>query len=1004
MKLRLDTLIIKSAFLLLVFSMISTAAMAQRTISGTVTDADNGDPLIGATVVVKGASVGTITDFDGKYSIEVSGEGIMLEYSYTGYSSQTMTVGADNTMDVAMTAGTILDEVVVVGYGSQSQKEITSAVVSVGEEEFNRGPISDPAQLLQGKVAGLQVYNRGGDPNRQSTIRMRGISTIGANSEPLVVIDGIIGASLQNVDPNDIASIDVLKDGSAAAIYGSRGSSGVIIVTTKNGKKSGAFGLSYNGQLGGNAAVRSVSVLDGPAFVQAGGTDLGSNTDWLEEVTQTGVNHVHNLAASGSAGNTSYRISGNYRAVDGILKNSGFDQFNTRLNISTTAFNDRLKIGFNSSLTNKRQQFSFNEALRYAVTYNPTAPVNGADSPFQFNSEQFGGFFESLGLFDSFNPVSIIEQNRNDGKRREFNYGANFGYNIFGGLTANVRIAQQATSIDNKTYYPTTSLFRGNATSPTRKGRADLYSEETDFELYEAYLTNVSDFGKSALTVTAGYSYQQNNFQNSRLTLRDFPNNDLEFINAIEVSQDLLNAGLVEARTDVSPDEKIIAMFARANYTFDNAIFVNASVRREGSTKLGTDNKWGIFPAFGVGVDLNNYLSLGGVDALKLRVGYGVTGALPRDNGLSQEIRRVENGDDGSVTTTLERAANPELKWEEKAETNIGIDFAAGRLSASLDLYNRDIKDFINEVALDASLGEGEFQFQNAGNLNTKGAELALNYDVVQSSTVNYTTGIVLSTYKTVLNEFVTDAAMRGNLGSPGQNETEMIRVKVGNEIGEIWGPVFTGVEEGSPVFEDLNNDGTLTTDQSQALEDDVDFQVLGNGLPDLELGWTNTLSIGDWHINAFFRGAFGHSLINTFRAFYEPRLSSQSSYNYVTTELAPEGLTEARFSSLYVEKADFFKLDNLTISRSFPLKDVKGISNLNISVTGQNLFVITSYTGADPEPSLVDYGAFSNGDTQDNPDDAVSLVKPDVLAPGIDRRNNYFSARGVTLGVSFDF
>ncbi len=999
MKLKVDY--VTKLLLLLAVLALSNFAYAQRTITGTVTDAESGEPLIGANVLVVGTSVGTITDFNGLYSLDVPEEATTLEFSYTGYSGQRVDIGAQTTIDVALSAGQVLDEVVVVGYGSQKEKEITSSVTSVNAEDFNQGPITDPAQLLQGKVAGLQVYNRGGDPNNQSrTIRLRGISTVGANTEPLVVVDGIIGASLDNVDPNDIESISVLKDGSAAAIYGSRGSSGVILVTTRSGAKgAGGVQFTYNGQLGASSAFNSVPVMSRDEFLATGGTDLGSETDWTDEVTQTGLNNVHSLAASGGFGNTSFRVSGNYRNVDGILKNTGFQQFNGRLNFSTKAFNDRLTLDFNSSFTNRTSEFGFREGLRYAVLYNPTAPVLGEDAPFSFASEQYGGFFETLGLFDSFNPVSVIQQNRNNGRRNEVTYGGRLQYQITDNLQITGRVAQQNTTIDNRQYYPTTSLFRGNATSPTRKGRADFYNQNASFQLYEAYGTYLNSFGGgNDLTVTAGYSYQQNNFEDNYLQIGDFPDNSQNFGNIIEASQDLQNAGFIQANSNASPDERIIAFFARANFTLANAIFLNASVRQEGSSKLGEENRWGLFPALGVGVDLNNYLAINKVDQLKVRLGYGVTGALPGPNGLSQPIRQIVNGADGSVSTELIRAANPDLKWEEKSELNLGFELTMDRFTATLDLYNRDISDFILERTVDVAVFGVDRRFENAGQLNTQGAELTLGYDAVRNNTVNWNTGLVLSTYKTTLEEYVIPREVRANLGAPGQNGTLMIRVAEGEEIGQIWGPVFDGVNaEGAPTFVDVNGDGTIVAAQDNALDENADFEVLGNGIPDLEFGWTNQLSIGNWSVNAFFRGAVGHSLVNTFRAFYEPVIGTQSSYNFVNTELRIPELTSAQFSSLYVEKADFFKLDNLTISRSFNFAGDSSIRGLTVSLTGQNLFVITNYTGTDPEPSLVDYGAVDNGGD-------INFSTPDVLSPGIDRRYSYFASRVITFGVKLDF
>ena len=985
------------AFVALMVLFMSTSTYAQRTISGTIIDGTNGEPLIGANVLVSGTATGTITDIDGSYSLSVPDGANSLEISYAGYATKTVAIGTSNNLDISLAAGELLDEIVVTGYGSQRQKEVTSAVVKVGEEDFNQGPISDPAQLLQGKVAGLQVYNRGGNPNEASTIRLRGISTVGANAQPLIVVDGIVGASLDNVDPNDIQDINVLKDGSAAAIYGSRGSSGVILVTTKSGGE-GKTKITYNGQIAGSTPVNGISVMNAQEFINTGGTDLGSDTDWLDEVTRTGLTHNHSLAASGGTGSTSYRVSANLREVEGILRNSGFDQFNTRVNLSTRAINDKLKLSFNSSFTNRDQEFGFNEALRYAVIYNPTAPVFGADAPFAFNSDQFGGFFETLGLFDSFNPVSVIEQNSSTGERREFNYGANVDYNLTNNLTISGRVAQQNISLNTNQYYPTTSLFRGGATSPTRKGLARLYDQQNRFSLYETFATLTNSLSDNMdLTVTAGYSYQQTNFRDNFLEIGDFPNSDLDFSNAIETSQDLQNAGFISANSNASPDDKIEAIFARANLVINNGIYINASVRREGSSKLGADNRIGIFPAFGIGADLNQFMDIGGLDQLKVRLGYGVTGSLPQATGLSQEIRAINNDASGGVTTTLARAANPDLKWEEKAETNLGIDFAAGKFSGTLDVYNRDISDFILERTVDVAVFGVDKRVENAGELNTRGAELALNYDVASDESFGWKTGVVLSTYKTVLEEFTLDAQVRANLGAPGQNATSVIRVQVGEEVGTIWGPVFEGVnDDGTAQLADINGDGVLNTGQGQALDEGADFDVLGNGIPDLEIGWNNQINFAGWTVNAFFRGAFGHSLVNTFRAFYEPIIASQSSYNYLNTSLREPNLTEARFSSLYVEKADFFKLDNLTIGRSINLPGMSGVESVGVTLNVRNPFVITNYTGTDPEPALTDRGEAGNGgDVGTN---------EDPLSPGLDRRYSYFSARTFTLGLNVNF
>ena len=956
-----------------------SGVLSAQQISGNISDETG--PLPGATVIVSGTNTGTVADFDGNYSISANA-GDVLVFSFVGFTAQEVSVGNQDTINVVLVPSNELEEVLVTGYGSQQQKEITSAVVSVGSESFNKGAINDASELLQGKVAGLTIYNRGGNPNASSTIRLRGLSTIGANSSPLVVIDGVVGASLDNVDPSDIESFNVLKDASAAAIYGSRGSSGVLLVTTKKGQ-AGVSELTYSGQFSTSGVANQIDVMSPGEFVAAGGRDLGSQTDWLDSVTRQAFTQIHNVSASGGAGNSTYRVSANLREAEGILDNSGFDQFNARLNFTTSALNDKLKIQLNTSFTQRDQENGWNESLRYATLYNPTAPIYAVDSPYAFNGAQFGGYFETLGLFDSYNPVSIINQNINNGERRTVNYGLNLTYEVTDNITAYFTTANQSNDYANRIYFRTTSLWNNNdnyggADSPVRKGAAEIYEQNSDFQLNELYATWKKSTENMNLTVTAGYSYQKENFNQVFFSLGDFPGDEIDYIDAIEYSQDLLNAGQVSANSDKNPDTEIDAFFARLNMTINNNIFINASLRREGSTKLGADNRYGTFPSISIGADLAQMLDLSGVQQLKPRISYGVTGNLPQGVGLAQEIRGWSWGGGGSAggSTNLLRAANPDLKWEEKSELNFGIDLTMDKFSASLDVYQQETKDLILNRVVDAAIYGFDRRFENAGTISSDGFELALNYDVLD----NWNTGIVLSSNKATLDEYVQDADTFGNLGSPGQNSTNVTRVKVGEQIGQLWGPVWDGtVTNGSQNFRDLNGDGQLVVGQNNALDDNVDFAVLGNGIPDFEIGWSNQITIGEYTINAFFRGAFGHSLVNTFRAFYEPRVGSQKSYNYINTELANNDIKNANFSSLYVEEADFFKLDNLTISRP-----VTG--NIMLSLNVRNAFVITDYTGSDPEPALFD------------------LLDGNLLAPGIDRRNSWYSSRSFTLGLNVKF
>ena len=976
---------------LAVFITNTSAAQDRRTITGTVTDAADGSGIPAVNVVIKGTLIGTATNIDGTYSLQVPSDAETLVFSSIGYIAVEVEIDGRSTIDVVMSQDVqFLDDVVVVGYGSQDEKEITSSVATLGEAEFNQGNVNDPAQLLQGKVPGLSIYNKGGDPNAAPVIRLRGISTVGDNTEPLVVIDGVIGASLDNVDPNDIESINVLKDGSAAAIYGSRGSSGVILVTTKKGTyASGTSGgdntrIDYNGYVAMDMIARQIDVMSADEYIQAGGNNLGSSTDWQDLVTRNGVSQVHNFAVSGGSQNTTYRMSTNLRDVNGILEESGFDQINARANINHTALDGRLNLILNAASTKREAAYSFNEALRYAVLYNPTAPV-------RFDN---GEYFQAV-LFDNFNPVAIINQNTNTGESKNQNYNVQAELNVTDNIAFNANFGQQFNSVSNQEYYPSTSFFRGlNATGLGRR-----YYSDNKFTLFEAYGVYDNTFGKIDLTGTFGYSFQEDENENFLIELGNLPSDELG-IYGIDLTADprIGGTGSTTIETDGSPQNRIIAFFGRVNLTFDNAIFFNASLRREGATKLGADNQWGFFPAAGLGVDILNYVDLG-LDQLKFRVGYGVTGALPGPSGLSQAQYSY---DFNSQVITASNEPNPDLKWEEKAETNLGLDFALmdDRLSGSLDLYTRTISDFILEVAIPAaeSTTGATTQYQNAGELKTNGMEMMLQYDAIVKNDMSWTTGLVFSTYKTTLEEFLVDDDMRANLGSPGQNSTEMIRVTVGEEIGTIWGPVFEGVDsEGAPIMKDINGDGQRIVGQGDALAENGDFANLGNGIPDFELGWTNTFTYKNWDLNAFFRGAFGHSLVNTYRAFYEPIDSGAiNSYNRVKSDKSVDGLTVSQFSSLYVEKADFVKLDNLTLGYNFDVSESNAFRRVRAYFSVQNAFTITNYSGLDPDPAFQDFGSVDNG--------GRLSATADVLSPGIDRRNNYFTSRTFTFGVNIGF
>ncbi len=970
-------------------------SFAQGQITGKVTSADDGSALPGVNVVEKGTGNGTTTDAEGNYTLKVGGSSTLV-FTFVGYASQEISVGVRSVIDVVLQSDvTSLSEVVVVGYGSQEKKEITGAVVSLDTKDFNKGNVNDPTGLLQGKVAGLSIYNKGSDPNQSATIRLRGLSTVGANVSPLVVVDGVLGASLDNIDPNDIASINVLKDGSAAAIYGSRGSSGVILVTTKRGsKKGGGLGVSFNSYVAVASVYKKIPIMDRDQYVAAGGNDLGSNTNWQDLVTQNGVSAVQNLAISGGNETTSFRMSTNLRNVNGILKNSGFDQVNTRANLTHSALDNRIRVDLNMAVTNRNIDYSFNEALRYATLYNPTAPVYFPN----------GQYYQAI-LFDNFNPVAILNQNTSKGVSRNINYSAKLDFDILKNLTFTVNYAQQFDNLSKDAYYASNSLWRGY----NRHGLANRYESQKYFTLFEAYGTYTKSFDKIDFTAAAGYSYQEDQFKDLKVNIGNFPS-DLLGTNQLQSSGDLLSGITGSNNIDISssktPVNKIIAQFARVNFMFDKAIFFNASVRREGSTKLGSANQVGLFPAVGAGIDITKYLPIRNINLLKFRLGYGVTGSLPGVSGQSQDQFSYSTAGGGAVSPSLN--GNPNLKWEKKSEINAGLEFALldSKITGSLDVYSRTISDFVIQRTVPTTQYASGLQYQNAGSLYTPGIELTLNYNDISFGDLKWTPGIVFSHYTTYLQSYIIPSSLMADFGAPGQNGTNIIRLDEGKAIGQIWGPVFdhvstgTGsdasVSKGAPVFQDLNGDGKVDANPSNALVSG-DFKKLGSGIPSAEIGWSNRLTFRNWDMNVFFRSAIGHSLVNQFRAFYEPiDPGAINSYNRVITSKAPAGLNSAQYSSLYVEKADFFRLDNLTIGYNFKLPSNGRIKSFRLYGSGQNLFVITNYTGIDPDPSLLDYGSVDNGNFQS--------TTPNVLAPGIDRRNNYFTARTFTFGLNVNF
>ena len=961
---------------------------AQRTITGKVTDAATNEPLIGANILVVGTSSGTVTDFDGNYELQVPEGATQLRVTYTGYTEQEVSIASGTNFEIQLVEGTALDEIVVTGYGTSKSKEVTSSITSIKAEDFNKGNISDPSQLLQGKVAGLTISRPGGNPNGNFSIRLRGLGTLGANTQPLVVIDGVLGADLNTVDPNDIASIDVLKDASAAAIYGTRGGAGVILITTKTGQ-SGKTTVNYEGFVSADVIDRSQEVLSPSEFRSfAGGTtgsfrgtDLGFSTEWFDEITEVGISQVHSLSISGGTKNTTYRASGNFRGVNGVAMNTGFNRLNGRFNVSQKALNDRLKIDFNYTTTAIDQELGFDEAFRYATIYNPTAPVR-SDDP---SLARYDGYFQQI-LFDYFNPVAILEQNVNQGEVRNSIASFRGTFTLAKDLDVSASFAQERKDFIRRTYYDKNSFFRGT----DRNGLAQQRNDNNLSDLFAITANYRKNLGRAEFSLLGGYSFQELVDSGFGAEGGNIVSDAFDF-NNLGAALDFDNG--LGSVFSYKNSNRIIAFFGRATLNVDDIYFFTLNLRQEGSSRFGSNNKWGTFPGVSVGVDLSKLVEIDGVDNLKLRAGYGSTGNRPSRSYISL-FTFAPTGQsffyNGAYVPAYGPTQNPnnDLKWEVKEDINIGVDFALADfvITGSIDYFNTQTNDLIYPIGVSVPPNFVSQTDLNIGEIQNSGLEAVVQVNAVKKDRFSWTTGLNGTYYiQSELKNFLEEAnGFRdlAGLGSPGQNETPLVRVEEGKPLGQLWGIQYAGVnEDGTWAFEDINGDNIAKGDNN-------DRTVIGNGLPDFQLGWNNSFTFGSFDFNFFLRGVFGHDLVNSFRALYEAP-QSIANYNLPTTVEEIKTLNEApKFSSFHVENASFLKLDNATLGYTFKLPQGGSFNNIRLYLNGLNLFTITDYSGADPEVRLTD--------TESDP--------PNALAPGIDRRNTYFTTRTFTFGLQLGF
>lgn len=981
----------KHLFLLLTLLSFSLTALAQQKVTGKVKDS-SGEPVIGASVVVKGNNtMGTITDFDGNFMLDVPAKSVLV-ISYIGYVTQEVPTTGKNSLEIVLKEDTkTLDEVVVIGYGTQRKGDVTSSVASVKADNFVKGAVKDVGQLIQGKVAGLAITNPNGDPTGSTQIRLRGTNTIGgANTAPLVLIDGIPG-ELGTVAPEDVESVDVLKDGSAAAIYGTRGTNGVILITTKQAKGVDINQVEYNGYVSTSLIAKKLDMLNADEFrTLYPDQDHGADTDWIDEISRTPVSHVHNLSLMGGNSKTNYIANLNYASRQGIMKKSDFESFQGRIEVTHRMFDDKLKLKF--GLFGKKNQMesttnggSFRGwVYGQATRRNPTDPVRNED----------GTWNENVSKFEYENPLALLYEAEGNVKKTQLRYNGNIVYNPIKDLTLSAVFSYIRDNM-NRGYGETL-----NHISALRDGLAGWSSvgAYTKMEkLMELTAQYNKEIGAHKFSVLGGYSYNETDFEELWIDNYGFQDDYFGGWHNIGIGS-ALKDGKANIGSKKTPTN-LIGFFGRATYSFKNRYLLMGALRYEGASQLwGTDNAWGLFPSISVGWRITEEAFMKNqkiFDDLKLRVGYGVTGSQPKDPFLG--VAMLKYGSyafvNGNWVQTIVPASNPnpDLKWEEKKETNIGLDFVSwgGRLFGSIDYYNRDVDGLIYEYGVPTPPNLYNKTMANGGTMRNRGVEVLVTVVPVQNKDFEWST---TGTFSLNSNKLISlsgsifksdyDYFNTGTVEYSGQ-VADSHRVQVGESIGNFYGFKVVDVDsEGRWIYEDRNGELVNYKDFTHAPEDK---HVIGNGLPKWYAGWNNTLRYKNFDLNVTMRGAFGFQIINGGRMNYENvknsrfenRLKSVNDLVFGKHTLSPE--VEPEFNSYYVEDDDYWKIDNITLGYSFGQVG-KYIKSLRIYGSVLNALTITGYKGIDPE------------------------VSTDGLTPGYDTRDRYPSVRSFTFGVNVKF
>ena len=968
----------------------STAAMAQSQKSGVIKDA-NGEPLIGVTVLEQGTSNGTVTDVNGRYTLKTTKPNAKLKVSYIGYESQVITPGQSVTLSAN---DATLNEVVVVGYGTMRRKDVTSSITTVNAKDLDKGVYTDPAQMLQGKVAGL-VISSTGDPNGSSSITLRGSSSLreGEAMQPYYVIDGIPGMDISMVAPDDIESIDVLRDATATAIYGSKAANGVIIITTKKGTE-GKTNVSYNGYVAFDNALKTLDMASAAELRASGEVveDEGANTDWQDEVLRTGVSHNHNLSISGGNKQTKYIASLNYIDHDGVIRGTEMNRVNGRALITTKVLKDRLTLsaginamrGVHKGVPVGQRGESVLDAMNY---YSPTNPVRNED----------GSWFKSDIGSQNYNPLSMINEDSNEFEWRRMQYIGKASLDIIDGLVLNANYSYNSKQKVYSYYNSSLSQLPYGGT----KGKAHRDTRLGHDQTFETYLNYDLTFAKvHKLSLMAGYSWEERvNNDGFGVSVYNFYNDQLGFKNL--AYGNFIN-GMSDVDSGVEEIVRNISFYGRANYSYDGKYLLQATVRRDGSSVFGANNRWGTFPSVSAAWNIaeESFMKGGIFDQLKLRAGYGVSGnALGFGAYSAYTLFGLNSGSsftyNGVTYSKIEATqnGNKDLKWETTKMFNVGVDFAFldSRLSGSIEFYNKKTSDLIWSYDVSTNIYPVGYMNANVGDITNTGIELTVNAVPVKTKDFTWQTTVNLAHNKNKVDKlsnkkFSVDYKDWGdpNIGGISSNG-EVERIKEGESLGTFWTYEWAGYNDhGQSTY--YVHDATTgeRTGEVTTTPEKKDKTKVGCALPKVTYGWNNTLTYKKWALTAFFQGNIGNKIMNATRAHYSNKALLSAGKNVLADALKDKYFTSDNTyyypSDRYLENGSFFRLSTLSLAYTFDNLD-GWLKSVQVYGTAKNVFTITGYKGLDPDINL------------------------GGLEPGLDKRETFYPhTRSFILGVKVNF